>query len=102
MQLLQHHKACGLSTLIQHHADTLLVVFTLLLSVTSLGLGFHLGSRRANALTRRADGRQAEKEDHLDEDEDEEVSDGDLASVQAGFMEQCKLVRFCWKCLRHT
>lgn len=57
--------------------------------MTSLGLGFHLGSRRAN-LPQRTGERQAENQE---EDESEGVSDGDLALVEAGFMEQCKLVR---------
>lgn len=64
------------------------IVVALLLSVTSLGLGFHLGSRRAN-LPQRTGERQAENQE---EDESEGVSDGDLALVEAGFMEQCKLV----------
>jgi hypothetical protein len=35
----------------------------------------------------------ASAEDGDDDDEDEELADGDLAAVQAGFMEPCKLVR---------
>jgi hypothetical protein len=72
--------------------------------VISLGVGFHLGSRHATA-PHTADGRQAEidqaeKEDQRDEI-DEEASDGNLASVQAGFMEQCKLVRYWSSTLCH-
>ena len=87
---------CGPNTLIRYCIDMILVVLALLLSVTSLGLGFHFGSRRANAVPQapRTDKRQAVEIDKQDdEDEDEEASDGDLALVQAGFMEQCKIVR---------
>lgn len=58
--------------------------------MTSLGIGFHLGSRRTTP-----PGKGDEREEgHRDEDEDEEAADGDLASVQADFNEPCKLVRF--------
>jgi hypothetical protein len=68
--------------------------------VTSLGLGFHFGSKRTTLPpSRRADERQVAKEDYDDEDEDEGASDGDLASIQAGIMDQCKLVRCRFRCL---
>lgn len=84
------------------------MIIGLLVSVTSLGLGFRLGSQRSIIHTSKPSLREErlhpppqehntteqkdEDEYDDDEDEDEELADGDLAAVQAGFTEQCKLV----------
>lgn len=70
------------------------------LSVTSLTLGFHLGSKNPHGHSsstptleekeKLPDPTTLEEDEY--EDEDEEMADGDLSAVQAGFMEQCKLV----------
>ncbi|KAF5377470.1 hypothetical protein D9615_005180 [Tricholomella constricta] len=54
------------------------------LSLTSLGLGFHVGAQRAQG---------AEPTDDEDEGNTEDIADGDLSAIQAGFLEPCKLVR---------
>ncbi|KAF9459478.1 peptidyl-tRNA hydrolase PTH2-domain-containing protein [Collybia nuda] len=82
----------------------------LLLSIASLGLGFYFGSHRPDTnapgtLTikgeqlqppqdpTRAEITQKNEVESENESDDEEPADGDLATIQAGFTEQCKLVR---------
>ncbi|GLB36394.1 putative peptidyl-trna hydrolase [Lyophyllum shimeji] len=60
------------------------------LSVTSLGFGFHLGSQRT-PFPKDANTVSTPLEDEED-DEAEAIADGDLAAIQAGFLEPCKLV----------
>ena len=81
---------------------------SLALVLTSLGIGYQLGtlSNSNPAVTPSNDTTEcipepkemAEKteDENVDEDEDEDsedVSDGDLGSISAGFLEPCKLVR---------
>lgn len=70
-----------------------------MLSITSLGLGFILGSRGVthNEQPTPVKGEDAvptitEEEEH-DEEDEEHITDGDLSAISAGFMEPCKLVR---------
>ena len=82
----------------------------LALVLTSFGIGYQLGtlSNSNPAVTPSNDTKleeciQGPKEmaektenENVDEDEDEEledISDGDLGSISAGFLEPCKLVR---------
>jgi len=55
------------------------------LSATSLGIGFYLGSHSPPPTT------PPESHDDGDSD-DEEIPDGDLSAIKAGFLEPCKLV----------
>jgi hypothetical protein len=60
------------------------------LSATLLGLGFHVGRERATRLVPPPIDEQQTNRDDVDDSEG--ILDGDLALIQAGFNEQCKLV----------
>ncbi|KAJ7169659.1 PTH2-domain-containing protein [Mycena filopes] len=62
------------------HVATLLA-----LSVTSLAIGYLVGSRSAHTQLSATESVQFEEDDH-------EPDDGDLASIKAGLVEPCKLV----------
>jgi len=65
-----------------------------------LGIGYYLGSHSAShldsadaALNPQSTSKILEaSHDTEDETDEEEISDGDLSAVRAGFMEPCKLV----------
>ena len=79
----------------------------LALVLTSLGIGYQLGtlSNGTPAVTPSNDPKEIipehkekAEDENIDEDEDEDeeledISDGDLGSITAGFLEPCKLVR---------
>lgn len=82
-----------------------LVIVGLVLVLTSLGIGYQLGTLTSNppatfgpkesTIKPRKEAEEAEDQNQ-DEDEDEEledITDGDLGSISAGFFEPCKLVR---------
>jgi peptidyl-tRNA hydrolase, PTH2 family len=79
----------------------------LALVLTSLGIGYQLGSLSNSnpAVTPSNDTKECipepkemtekAEDENVDEDEDEEledIADGDLGSISAGFLEPCKLV----------
>lgn len=89
------------------HLTCLLVLLAGALIVASLSIGYHLGARSHSFTSPPVEPAtepkpevkpvevrevQSESEDDYD-DEDEEMADGDLAAVKAGFMEPCKMVR---------
>ncbi|KAJ7139906.1 peptidyl-tRNA hydrolase PTH2-domain-containing protein [Mycena epipterygia] len=57
----------------------------LILSITSITIGYYLGQRASPRITIHTD-------DPGQEDEDDELNDGDLAAIKAGMLEPCKLV----------
>lgn len=63
-----------------------------MLSATSLWLGYQLGSRWHNNDRGQIHIPDANRKEDAD-DEQEDIADGDLAAVKAGFVERCKLVR---------
>ncbi|KAF8078363.1 peptidyl-tRNA hydrolase 2 [Lyophyllum atratum] len=65
------------------------IALAVVLSVTSLGLGFHVGSQRS---IQSNDAPTTETPVEDNEDEAEDIADGDLSAIRAGFMGQCKLV----------
>ena len=83
----------------------------LALVLTSLGLGYQLGtlSNGNSAVTPSIDPKPEPKEsaekaedENVDEDEElEDIADGDLGSISAGFLEPCKLVRLVIRGIYH-
>jgi hypothetical protein len=67
-------------------------IVALLTAVTSFGLGFYLGTRSVD-LQESSDlpAKDALRDDDSEEEKDE-MCDGDLSAVKAGYMEPCKLV----------
>jgi hypothetical protein len=64
-------------------------------SIASLGIGFHLGSRGVPPSPRVTEMKVSPSKlpvDDEDSDGAEDLADGDISSVAAGFMEPCKLV----------
>ena len=78
---------------------------SLVLALISFGVGYQLGTPTSNLsaihpkdtkesfieVEEAEDEKEAEDED--DDEELEDIPDGDLGSVSAGFIESCKLVR---------
>lgn len=65
--------------------------YTAGLSVLSAALGYYTGSSRRNHMTSAA---QASDDLETELIDPEELPDGDLSAVHAGFFEPCKLVSF--------
>lgn len=59
-----------------------------------MSVGYHFGSQSVSAPTIKppTSGIEVQGTEENSEDEDEEIADGDLSAIQAGFLEQCKLV----------
>ena len=86
---------------------------SLALVLASLGLGYQLGTlSKSNPVvtpsndTKPEPKERAEKAENVNEDEDEDedledISDGDLGSISAGFLEPCKLVRLITRGIYH-
>jgi len=83
------------------------VIVGLVLALTSLGVGYQLGTLTSSNSAATPSGHakepvpqpkeEAENAENANEDEDEDeelgdIADGDLASISAGFLEPCKLV----------
>lgn len=64
------------------------------LSIVSLALGYRLGTRSAgqHPPSIKSDNKEDNNDYGNDSEEEEEVADGDLSAIQAGFLEPCKLV----------
>jgi PTH2 family peptidyl-tRNA hydrolase len=63
------------------------------LIAASLGIGYRLGQKSTTLLPASSENIVTEVQEAEDsEDEDEEIADGDLSAIKAGFMEPCKLV----------
>ncbi|RDB28696.1 putative peptidyl-tRNA hydrolase 2 [Hypsizygus marmoreus] len=79
------------------HFKAAKIALALVLSLTSLGLGYWFGSQSTSFV-----GHVPElpkdtppitiEDDNENEEEHEDIADGDLSAIQAGFLEQCKLV----------
>lgn len=89
--------------LINSSLDGYLVVLGLVLSLTSIGVGYQLGSLTESHGTSSikkdepsspSQEQESEQNDEEDNLEDDGIPDGDLAAVSAGFLEPCKMVRF--------
>lgn len=95
--------ACPLSSLFSYF---LTVITAAAISLTSLAIGYHLGSRTVGATsssqtpvdstsTKPSALREEESASESDEEDDDDgtFADGDLSAIKAGFTEPCKLVR---------
>jgi PTH2 family peptidyl-tRNA hydrolase len=67
--------------------NTILVVT--ILSTASLSIGYHLGARHSRPLSNlNANGVQ-----DAEDDDEPDITDGDLSAVKVGLMEPCKMAR---------
>lgn len=66
------------------------VALSFVLCATSLWLGYQLGSRRPDNDKGQSYIPEANRSE--DDDDQEDIADGDLAAVEAGFFERCKMV----------
>ena len=84
-----------------------IAIVSLVLVLISFGVGYQLGTPTSNLsaihpkdtkesfteVEETEDEKEAEDDDDDDDEELEDIPDGDLGSVSAGFIEPCKLVR---------
>ncbi|KAF9480463.1 peptidyl-tRNA hydrolase II [Pholiota conissans] len=89
------------------HSLVYQIALALILSLSSLGIGYELGLFTAarsrsksqlpvptqdGSLPEKAEVQEADSDDKEDEESAEDIPDGDLATISAGFLEPCKMV----------